>query len=451
MSDLDRYTRTLERGLSGEPNPDPPPAWLGWILVCLCRQRSRQSWLRWVAETRLEDVDDDEGPVPGLPEWSYEYHGQGLCLSGPGNEHLDVDFHDAQCATIDPFFFAWRVLRLDPASAPEEQLQKYFADAQSLALALEELWAAGVLVHETSEHVFRLAPPIEAIHERVASVDFDSSEHLEQWRRALGDGPEALTELVAWVERRCKDRQGVSSLRRTVEQQLPEDSARRIFEGCLSGPVDAPLGYAVEALHRMDADPEPIRAVLGRLNPARHHPFPAYAVCRFLLHRDLERERALATVASFADVKKVKGYGGNPYSDHLALLLLEFDPPRALPYVRRALRESTPASVQRVSATLAAIGQSWCVRELTAALEDTAVDGTNRRYLAAALGQIGEVAAQRAKALEPPAPVHEGPGYSFDEVVFANMGAFFGRALAEARPLAERLRAILPDDYGSPK
>lgn len=49
----------------------------------------------------------------------------------------------------------------------------------------------------------------------------------------------------------------------------------------------------------------------------------------------------------------------------------------------------------------------------------------------------------------PPAPVHEGPGYTFDEVVFANLEAFFGPALEKARPLAERLRVTLPNDYGA--
>ena len=82
----------LRAGMEGRSGSLKHP-WLGWLLLCLCRQRERQRWLMQVRKTHLVDIDEDHGEVPGLPDWSYEFHGVGLLLSGPGHEHIDVDFH----------------------------------------------------------------------------------------------------------------------------------------------------------------------------------------------------------------------------------------------------------------------------------------------------------------------------------------------------------------------
>ncbi len=116
--DQDAIIGALESALRGKEPRMTAPLWLGWLVVCLCRQRVRQSWLMHVHLTHLKGVEERWGFVPGLPGWSYRYHGIGLCLTGPGNEVLDVDFHDQVGAIISPFFFARRVMGLDPAPPP---------------------------------------------------------------------------------------------------------------------------------------------------------------------------------------------------------------------------------------------------------------------------------------------------------------------------------------------
>lgn len=452
MRTLGQLVAAMEAGLAEGIAADPPAPWLGWLLVCLCRQRARQTWLRRVYEARLADVEEDEGPVPGLEGWSYSFHGMGLCLSGPRNEHLDVDFHDDEGATIDPYFFANRALRLNPAPPPERRLGELFADSRAVVFALHQLRASGALVHESSEHVFRLVEPIEALHRAVAAEPFDDPQVEARWAKALGDGPETGARFADWLTRCSADRVAARELLPTIEARLEPAAARRVLLGLLEGPVDSTTGYAAAALGRLGSESAAVEEVLGRLDPARHHPFPAFEVCRFLLARDRRREDALRTLEAFAAVDVVKGYRGNPYADRLAVLLLEHAPDRALPHVRRALRSTTPGVVQDIAATLALLGQPWCIRELTAALEGPADEErtTVRRYLAAALARSGsEVARQRSKELEPEPPEHSGVGFTFDEVVAANLDSSFRGAVEHVRATAQRLRGRLPDDYGA--
>ncbi len=99
-----RIVNAIEAALQARSHvpAGPPSPWLGWLAVCLCRQRVRQQWLVRVARERLSDARDGEGDAPGLAGWRYSFHGQGLCLIGPGNESLDYDFHDDEGRTIDP-------------------------------------------------------------------------------------------------------------------------------------------------------------------------------------------------------------------------------------------------------------------------------------------------------------------------------------------------------------
>ena len=82
---------------------------------------------------------------------------------------------------------------------------------------VEELRAAGVLVHESSEHVFRLAEPIEALHRDVAEVAFDTEGTPDSCARALGDGADTSDSFATWLEERCRDRRSANALAATVE------------------------------------------------------------------------------------------------------------------------------------------------------------------------------------------------------------------------------------------
>src|SRR5262249_33080861 len=93
--------------------PDPgalPSPWETWTLVGLVRHRQRQFWVSDIIRTRLRGVPSDlaaigalghpegvpqSGPVPGMPEREYYFHGRGCCISHKiDGDAIDVDFWD---------------------------------------------------------------------------------------------------------------------------------------------------------------------------------------------------------------------------------------------------------------------------------------------------------------------------------------------------------------------
>lgn len=459
-----RIVNAIEAALQARSHvpAGPPSPWLGWLAVCLCRQRVRQQWLVRVARERLSDARDGEGDVPGLAGWRYSFHGQGLCLIGPGNESLDYDFHDDEGRTIDPYFFAWRVAGLDPAPLPEARLVRWLIGAQTIVSGLDELRRLGLLEPPASTHVFELCPSLEALSSRVAAARFDEPSVRASFAAHLGDrelaGDGAPRELADahrdFLLSRLVPRASAVRVLREVASALPEDALAAACTELLRGPVDPTTGHAIEALDRCAAPfTAQVDVLLDRLDPAEHHPYAAWAAAKYLLARGAARERALATVLAFASVETVRGFRGNPYVAQLAMLLLEHAPERALPHVRAALRSTTPMVVEEMAALLASIDRPWCHRELEAAprapLGADRSASSCRRYVAAALAHCtGDLARRRARELAPPPPARApgAIGFSGDEVRAHHVEAMIAGALEEAGPLADRLRERLRDD-----
>jgi hypothetical protein len=450
-------------GLLDEP-------WIGWLAICLCRQRARQAWLCEVERNHLADRDDgegDQGDVPDLPGWSYELHGSGLRLDGPGRESIDYDFHDRDGRAIDPYFFAGRVMRLDKPQLPEARLRRWLLVGAGIVQCLDRLRALGAIVDHESEtargHVFQLDGALADIAFEVAALDFGDEGLRADHARALGDvelvdAPEqaraALASahaalLLGWA----RDRTIARRVLGPVTQVLPPAEAAEACLSLIAGPIDPTTGQALEAIAgvAVDATAE-VLALLGRLSPTEHHPYPAWAAARYLLERGVAHDLAIAVVEAFAAVEVVPGFHGNPYDDKMAMLMLEHAPDRALPWVRRALRSSTPSAVEAMAALLAVLGFAWCHRELEAALREPAEEDDRksrgaRRYLAAALRYSdSELAQRRGDELSPKA-AERAPGaigFTFDEVLEASMARMFPAAMERAMPLAERLLARQP-------
>lgn len=405
-----------------EPFRDQP--WLGWLMVCLARQRVRQDWLREVARTRLQEVVGWSGEVPDLPGWAFEFHGVGLCLSGPGGEVLDCSLeHEG----IDPWFFARRVLWLDPPPPPEAELRRYFPAADLLVAALRPLRTAGYLV---GEHAVALRPDWQTAAGEVAA-------HVGPWPFREGDFAAFLVELV-------KDR---AVARSCLGEALPLlDPPRRtaLCRQVLQGPVDAATGHAVNALGDLPEGLPDVLALTRRLDPQQHHPYTACCVARYLLSRGRPAE-AIALVARFAAVEVVEGYFGNPMDDEYAFLLLEGAPEHALPYVRKALRSRIPAAVANMAALLSLLDRPWTRRELLAALRGDSLGLTERRYVAAALSRSADLDARRqALRLAPGPPEHaaEAVSFTYDEVIANSLPQMLGHVLEAQRPRAARLAEL---------
>src|SRR5262245_39238779 len=95
--------------------------WETWTLIGLTRHRQRQLWVGEIVTTRLHGHLADiaalgafghpeqvpqRGPVPGLPEWEYYFHGKGCCLTNRvTGESIDVDFFEDSAEYFDLFFY----------------------------------------------------------------------------------------------------------------------------------------------------------------------------------------------------------------------------------------------------------------------------------------------------------------------------------------------------------
>ncbi len=442
--------------VKGVAPPAPPEPWLAWLVVCLCRQRARQTWLVEVHRRDLAGVEGWSGEVPGLTGWRYDYHGKGLCLTGPGGEVLDMDFHDERGGVIDPYFFANRVLWLDAPPLPEERLRRWLPDNRVMVRALDELRERGIIGHPDSGHVFNLCPALEQAHQEVADLDLRDPAglggRLGDDELSGGDAGALRGRYRDWLLGLIKDREQAWQVLDTAAGALPGDEVGELLARIIKqGPVDSAMGRAFELLFEqggagageLDA-PE----LLERLDPHRHPPYPAWAMARYFLAAGSAKELCLERVSSFAAQEKIEGFHGNPYLAELTALMLEHAPEMALPLVRRALRSDTPVVVTNLAALLALLDEPWCHRELVAALSETGDEPPPAATtLVAALGRSSsQVARRRAMLLAPgqPPPGPDGAGYTMREVMAALADPLLDRAMEEARPLAERIKRSLP-------
>lgn len=424
--------------LVGAPLVSEQP-WVGWLLVALCRQRARQSWLLEVHERYLADVDEQVGDVPGLEGWRYDFHGTGLCLTGPDGDLVDMDFdHEPAAATIDPYFFAGRVLTYQ-SGHPETRLRALLPSSDWIARGIDTLRRIGAVHHPTSRHVFQLAARLEHGHPQIAAIDFGSKGVRRRWRKGLGDDEHGLQRTRAWaMEEVRSERRNLSLLR---AHMLTMDQVEELALAVLDGPLDSYVGRAVDALHEAGRTPrDRLVALLDRLDPAEHHPYPAHAVCRALLAIDVERARCLEVLEAFAAVDVVKGYRGNPYRDHLAVLVSRYDAERGWPLFRLAAHDVTPGVYEPIGALLALLPDDRAARLLLEAALASAP--TQRRFLLACLAHRDDDVS-RALAAEhmPPPPERSGTfGYTFEEVQYANLRGLLGHRMEGARETLALLR-----------
>ncbi len=415
------------------------PPWQLWLLVCLCRQRARQTWLVELAAS----LHHASGAVPGHPHWRASFHGVGLRLDGPDGESIDMDFGEQAPRVIDAWFFATRVAGFTSARVPEAELRRWLPGAGLVKAGVEHLHQQGFVARVTEQR-FSLCDELEAMHVEVARLAWDGVEPSQRHALAGLDrstGPSGAAH-VEWALGLLRDRARARGLVDDVARLVPRERLAQAASRLVGPPdhVSAAL-LAVAGEHAIDLD-LPARRVLRALDPAQHHPFIACAVARHLLDRAVAVAEALEVVRSFAAVEQVAGYLGNPMLDELSFLLLEHAPDDAPAIVRRALRGS-PMCAERTSMLLACIDQPWCHHELAAVLGDPALDVAVRRRAARALAACsGELAAMRARALTPAAPVHDDTklGFSWEEVDADMLEREPFELPEELRTLAARIR-----------
>jgi len=422
--------------------------WLLWLLICLCRQEKRQAWLKEI-HIKIQNTDfDEDGIVPGHPEWKYNYHGMGLCLSGPNGEELDVDFHDEELRTIDPYFFTTRIFSLSSLELPEARLRHWFPNEELIIVAFRDL--QNLLQKAKNSHVFMLNTKFQTHWDYLNQLDKPDSEGLlSKWVEIenLDNAAEATRHqenYQKWLLIQLKNSDLSAPGFEAIAYSLTGETQ---LEACLIQlrHVNHKMAAAVKVLSTMDKSPvTAVASVLKKLKPKRHHPYLAHTVCKYLLSRNLQTDLCIKTIKSFSDIRVVKGYGGNPYDYELALLMLTYNPEEGIALLRRALRSDTPSCIENTAALMAAINEVWSYRELVSVLEDLTFDKdpTNKRYIVTALMHSNDPGFQEiGHAYLPESRVRneDDIGYTWDEVVEHNMDGHFQyyieQALADATML----------------
>lgn len=444
--DGERLLAAIDAALRGAPSTPHPAPWLGWLTLALCRQRARQRWLAEIARTRLARSDDYDGEVPGLPEWSYHFHGRGLCLTGPNNEIIDADFFqgDDDYQTIDLYFFANRVESLLKRPFVEAQLQAWFGGGTTLMmLAIEDLRELGIVTPPEPYRAIRLNDELEARHQEIAQLSFEAEATQADWKQRLGDELQSSkAQHQAWCRSLLDDRKK-SKVIGELAEILPADLIEAACYQLLLGPVDFTTGKAIEALTAIGSRPSAQALKLSaRMDPAEHNPYSACRLAEWLfIHKVYERE-ALALLQRFAAARKIKGFHGNPFDFEYAALTLRFAPEAAPPLVRQALRSKTPDSFKKMAALLSVLDEPWCHKALLDAAQSE-LDDQNKRFLLSCLMRSSREGAQVIADALMPAPIEVKPnaiGYTFAEVEFFNLRENVEFYREEMRHVAMRIR-----------
>src|SRR5271166_1169778 len=126
--------------LQGLPDTGALPSpWETWTLIGLVRHRERQLWVADIIRTRLRGAPSDlaavgalghpegvpqRGPVPGLPEWEYYFHGRGCRLTHKvQGDEIDVDFWEDSAEYFDTFFYTRYLESLRHPEPAEQRLR----------------------------------------------------------------------------------------------------------------------------------------------------------------------------------------------------------------------------------------------------------------------------------------------------------------------------------------
>jgi hypothetical protein len=458
--DIDIWLGLLDAAIAGRPQTEPPPPWDAWLVVSLLIQHERQRWYREIVDTRLKDVDDDHGDVPGVPGWRFEQDETAYCLVGPDGELLegesfDVDPRDPAAVLINPGFLATRVRSVAGSRLAEGRLWRWRPNLDLVVDGLDGLVASGVIERREGSECFTLAPSLAARSAELIA-DLARADAELRWRRALADHDDAAQKAAhhTWLVDRLRTSQRSGELLDVALDIVGPARHYELLREQLAGPIEYAAGRAIELLRKRRDLPvcHEVVGFLRRFDPSVHLPFPGYAAIAYALEHGLEVDYVTARFDELAAVEMSR-FVGPSLTSRLAILALRFLPEHALMLVRSALRSSTPVCIEEMAALLSALDQRWCQRELVAALAEPEIElkirNRNRPTLVAALRHsASEFARRRAEVHDIPPTRDPGAiGYTAEEIAYTNADKFMARAVERARPLADELRDRYPDDW----
>lgn len=484
-ADLPSFLRTL-------PSPGKLPSpWEAWTLIGLVRHHERQNWVADIIRSRLRGDPDElasisalghpeevpqSGPVPGLPEWEYFFHGRGCCITHKvDGDAIDVDFWDDTAEYFDTYFYANYLGSLRHPQPPEQRLRELHRSCRTVTIAITDLIAAGALqpLPGRDHHPFKLANEVISASddiEQFCSGWLDPTRRV--WHAALiGDWIAAheaatpeLAEITAPRAEQCRDfrrkrlhrdlgveYKGADALRALAELKSPD--LEQCVMKALQGPPSGLISAALEVIEEQSnpAWCKHIFSLLMRMNPAGPIPEPHIWVTSMKI--------LLGHVHRTAEVLATLPRAGGTEIGEAVLLSLEHAPQLARPLIRKALLSEIPINRIQTAAILAVIDRPWSIRELLGALE--ACDDQERTGEArAALLESGDENAHKSVLAWEERNPHEkemgsyleiagrrlGPFYTFGELSLKNMASTIRYEMDKVHDRAARLRGVVPHE-----
>lgn len=389
----------LRRLTSGEPvagSPLPCSPWDRWVLVALHRHRARQRFVEQVVRERLSGSPEaigkggafehpetlpGAGPVPGLGQWRYRFHGRGCCLSHEDGTELDVDFDEHGSRSIDPYFYGSYLETCPSLDWVERHLADEDGGFEGWKASIPPLAEAGLLEGEHRRRVAEDAEPwCEAVSAALDEAGSDTPmlprivlalEDFETARRLgsvahVDEAERQIDDRCAALERRIRERSDsfagacVSALR-----SLDARRARQLaLDDVRDGPVDGVLSRTMGMLAR-DPRPEDGEVVEGLLHRLRGNrppvPHLRKLATRHLIashRRGTLPERASRTILERLAADQRSGEG------HAAMLTYLLDAERGLQRMTAGLRSSVPIACTECAAALALVGTDEAMQAL---------------------------------------------------------------------------------------
>jgi hypothetical protein len=480
----------LVSALQGLPEPGLLPSpWETWTLIGLFRHRERQFWVAEIIRTRLRgdpaslavcgalghlEGVKQSGPVPGMPEWEYFFHGRGCCITHKVNgDAIDVDFWDDSAEYFDSYFYINYLESLRHPEAPEQRLRELHRSTRPIGIAISDLIATGALTPlpgrdshppRVSDAVLDHADAIEAFCREWANPD------KRLWLGALcGDwlaahdaaaGKPDIVELTAPRAERCRQIRrerlllvtgypASDALHGLAELGSADELVTEAFRGPPTGLVSAALDVTEE-----QDDPRwcpLIHGMYSRVKPAGQPPEPSIWIrcLKYLLRHGHRRDELLTALPQ----------AGGTEIGEAVLLALEHAPEHALSLIRKSLLSDIPINRTEVAAILALIGKPWAIGELLGALK-ASDDQEKTAYARAALLESGNEGAQKAVLAWEEKYPHEneagsyleingrklGPFYSFGELSLKNRASWLRYEMDKLHDRVAKLRHVVPPE-----
>jgi hypothetical protein len=474
--------------------PDPralPSPWETWALIGLVRHRERQLWVAEIIRTRLRGAPSDlaalgalghpegapqSGPVPGMPEWEYYFHGQGCCINHKiDGDAIDVDFWDDSAEFFDTFFYKNYLESLRRPEPPEQRLRELHPSARAVTIAVNDLIALRALtpLPGREAHPYRLADDVLSSNDAIAAFCTAwAAPHRRVWLAALiGDWPAAdkaatgRPDLIAITRPRAE--QCCEMRRRRLRRELGEPSRAadalqaladlgtadldRCLEEALLGPPSGLISAALDIVGKQNDRrwcPR-VYSLFSQVDPAGQLPQPHIWITslKFLLRHGYR------TAELFAALPRA---GGTEVGEAV-LLALEHAPGLALPLIRKGLLADIPVDRSQVAAILALIAKPWSRRELLGALE-ASDDQEKTADARAALLELGDEDARKAVLAWEERNPHEnevgsyleiggrrlGPFYTFGEISLKNRASWIRYEMDKLHDRVMKVKDVIP-------